>query len=234
MPNYSKLGQCAALALVVLPGVAMAEFAPPKGCETFLTVQSKECAVSNLYRCDVAPDGHWEAVFSIDGLESLTAYDAKYQWLDAQYAWDTSRETFVAPAEDAIDIDALISEGVDTFRFTMRRKAPDEARDITIVGADILTERHKMIDGKLLRIVTTDLQILSENGTVEYQARGQQYLDEEARLFFLGPDQVFEPDGAVSDYDGSPVNFIEPGEKGFGATIPIHDCPALEASFTPQ
>ncbi len=225
-----------AIAALTLASVAHpaqgAEFEAPMGCETFLTVQSKACAVSNLYRCDAAPGGSfWEAVFGGNGFESLTAYDERYQWIEAQYAWDQSRERFVPPAEDPINIDALMTDGVDTFRFTMHRTAPGEDRNITIVGADVLSDQTVEIDDTMLAVVNTDLQILAADGSVEYHARGRQYLDVQKRLFFLGTEEVLEPDGTSTAYDHSPIDFIHPDEPGFAQTLPLYECEEFEAAL---
>lgn len=228
------IGMTLAAMLFPLVPVQAADFRAPEGCETFLTVQSKQCAVTNLYRCDVAPDGtFWEALFSADGMESVVSYDRDYQWIEANYFWDNSREAFSPPAEDRISFDALTSDGVDTFRFVMRRTAPGESRNITVVGADILTDKMVEIDGTALRLVQTQIQILAADGSVEYDARGVQYVDMERRLFFAGTEEVLETTGDVSVYDGSPVDFIHPGEPGFGATVPLYECVEQEASLPP-
>ncbi|MZR15150.1 hypothetical protein GQE99_19195 [Maritimibacter sp. DP07] len=225
----------ATVGALTLPGAAAAaDFNPPQGCETFLTVQARECSVSNFYRCEgSAPVRLWEALFSGDGIQSIVAYDDKYQWLDARYAWDNSREELLPPAEDPIDIDALIEEGIDTFRFTMRRSAPDDSREITVVGADILTDTTSTIDGRVLEHVRTEMQILRANGTVEYHARGIQYLDRDERLFFLGPEEVYDEAGNATPFDGSPVDFITPGEPGFAQTLPLYECDQQKAGFSP-
>lgn len=209
-----------------------ADFEPPAGCEVTLTVQSRSCAVSNVYRCEGAPEGdHWVAVFGGNGPESLTHYDPQYQWLEANYAWDQSREVLLEPAEDPIDTGALTSEGVDTFRFDMHRRAPGEDRIVTIVGADVLTGESTEIDGVSLMVVATDLQILTDDGQIEYQSRGRQYFDPARRLFFLGVEEVLDVDGSATPYDNSPVDFIAPGEPGFASTLPLYECEEFEASL---
>ncbi|OYW58664.1 MAG: hypothetical protein B7Z31_07235, partial [Rhodobacterales bacterium 12-65-15] len=53
------------------------------------------------------------------------------------------------------------------------------------------------------------------------------------RLFFAGPSET-EIDGEWLAVDGSPVEFIFPGEPGFLASQPIFDCDALTASLSPD
>ncbi len=218
---------------ITLPAGA-AGFTPPKGCETFLTVQSRECSVSLLWRCDGVDDGPiWEANFSEGGLQSVVSYAANYQWLDAVYMWDSSREELVPPATDPIDLDTLIGTGIDTYDFIMRRSEPQGTRDVRMVGADQLTGRSVTIDGYDLEAVATELQILTEDGRVEYQSRGIQYLSHDLRLFFLGRETVTGTDGVAAEYDGTPVDIIRPGEPGFGTTVPLYDCNPQDAGFIP-
>jgi hypothetical protein len=212
-----------------------AGFAPPEGCETFLTVQSRECSVSLLWRCDGAEDGPiWEANFSDGGLQSVVSYSASYQWLNALYMWDRSREEFLPPAADPIDLDALIGTGIDTYDFTMRRSEPQGTRDLRMVGADQLTGTTVTIDGHALEAVATELQILAGDGRVEYRSRGVQFLSRDLGLFFLGRETVTGSDGVAVEYDGTPVDIIRPGEPGFGTTVPLYDCNPQDAGFIPK
>lgn len=230
MPMRAIVTLAAAFALS-LPASA-APFEPPKGCEVFLTVQSRQCSVSVFYRCKSAKDGGFaEAAFDADGLSSVVSYGPDYQWRDSHYAWDNSREVLVTPVEDPIDLEVLIREGVDTFRFDMHRTAAGEDRLITIVGADVLSGDTREIDGRTLDVVQGQLQILGEDGTAEYQSRATQYLDREMRLFFLGPEEVRIGGGAPTPYDGSPVDFIHPGEPGFGQTLPLYECDQQKAEM---
>jgi hypothetical protein len=221
-------------ALVLASPATAASFAPPKGCDAFLTVQSRECSVSLLWRCGAEADSpFWEANFSDDGLQSVVSYSPKYQWLDSVYMWDSSREELVPPATDPIDLDSLMETGIDTYDFIMRRSEPQGARDVRMVGADQLTGATVTIDGYTLDTVATELQILTEDGSVEYHSRGIQYVSRDLRLFFLGPETVTGVDGMAADYDSTPVDIIRPGEPGFGATVPLYDCNLQEAGFTP-
>jgi len=211
-----------------------AGFTPPRGCETFLTVQHKSCMVSVQWRCDETPGNQsWSAMFSSEGLESVTSYSGDYQWLDAIYMWDSSREAFVPPAADPISVSTLLADGVDTFDFTMRRTQPDRSYDIRVVGADVLTGETARIDGYDVDLVSTRVEITAEDGTVEYKAEGTQYLSRAFRQFFLGTERVFSDDGSFEDYDDTPVDVIETGEPGFGMTEPLYNCNSQDARMTP-
>ncbi|MBV7410880.1 hypothetical protein [Maritimibacter sp. DP1N21-5] len=218
------------LALLSPLSVTAADFAPPAGCKGVLTVQSRECTLLNLYICE-GDDSIWEATFSADGFDVLAQYSPDYIWRDIAYLWDQSRETFLEPAEDAPSLAELAKTGVDTFRYTVHRTAPGEDRLLTIVGADMLSGETVVIDGVTLARVDTELQILDDEGTVEYASRGTQYLDVERGLFFWGKDAVLDADGAETVYDNSPVDFIEPGEPGFGAAVPLYDCNEQKIAF---
>jgi len=209
-------------------------FTPPEGCEAFLTVQNSSCSVTLQWRCGPSQDvDFWSATFSTEGLESIVRYSADYQWLDAVYMWDSSREEFVPPAADPISLARLLESGLDTFDFTMRRSQPDRSYDVRVVGADLLTGETVEIDGYSLDVVRTRVEITAEDGTVEYKSEGTQYLSRPLGQFFLGTERVFGADGSVAEYDDAPVDIIEPGEPGFGATEPLYECNIQDAAMTP-
>lgn len=216
-----------------LPAAA-ADFSPPQGCEAFLTVQSRSCSVALQWRCGAEADSDfWSATFSSEGLESIVRYSADYQWLDAVYMWDNSREEFQPPATDPISLRTLIDAGIDSFDFTMRRSQTDRSYDLRVVGADLLTGETFEVDGYSLDVVRTRVEITAEDGTVEYKSEGRQYLSRPLRQFFLGTERISAPDGSVAEYDDTPVDIIEPGEPGFGATEPLYECNIQDAAMTP-
>ena len=223
------------LGLVAAAPGSAGGFTAPSGCQTFATVQNRACSVSVLWRCDLAPEGDfWEANFSADGLESVVSYDRDYQWLDAVYGWDRSREEFTPPATDPISRDALIATGIDTFDFRMHRVTPDRRYDIRVVGADMLTGATATIDGYTLDEVATRLEIIDDEGVVEYASKGTQYYSRDLGLFFYGAEDVFSPEGDVSTYDDRPADIILPGEPGFGDTEPLYGCNLQDAALTPS
>ena len=234
-PRRARAALCAVGLAFAFVGPSVAGgFAPPAGCESFATVQSRGCSVSLLWRCDVAPGGDfWEASFSDEGLESVVGYDRDYQWLDAAYFWDSSREEFTPPASDRISLNDLLTTGIDTFDFTMRRVTPDRNYNIHVVGADMLTGATATIDGYELDEVKTRLEIIDDEGVTEYASQGTQYFSRDLGLFLFGTEQMVGPDGETSTWDDSPADIILPGEPGFGATKPIYGCNLQDASFTP-
>ena len=53
------------------------------------------------------------------------------------------------------------------------------------------------------------------------------------RMFFAGPGDVDLGDGQWLPIDGSPMEFIFPGEAGFMATQPLFDCDAVMSMVSP-
>jgi hypothetical protein len=218
--------------LFALPGFAGSApksepegFALPAGCEAFLTVQNKSCSVMLMWQCEGAAEGKsWAANFSDYGLESISAYSPEYQWLDTVYTWDQSREQFTPPAADPIDMTELMKTGRDQYDFIMHRSLPDLSYDIHVTGSDHLTGEVETIDGQRLEKVAIQMTITAEDGTVEYQSAGMQYFSHELKQFFLGIEDVTDAEGRTEQYDDTPVDFILPGEPGFGATSPLYGC----------
>ncbi len=220
-----------ALALLPVP-VWAADFATPQGCEPFLTVQSMGCAVALHWRCDVAPAGdHWEGVFDTEGLLSIAHYDGDYQWLETQYMWDGSREVTVG-SDDPISLSDLLAGGMDTFAFTVRRTEGKTTEMQRVVGWDELMGETVTIDGVTLERTRTEHRYMTEDGDVAYHGRGQQYVSRDMRLFFLGQDEVMGDDGSVTTYDSTPVDFIHPGEPGFGKTQPLYGCDEIKTGYS--
>ncbi len=232
-PRFGRkqaLGPALAL-LIATPAVA--EFSLPDGCTAFLTVQSKGCSVSLLWRCEPAADGGFsEASFGPDGLESLVNYSAGYQWLDSIYTWNSAHEAYLPPARDPIDVTTLLATGIDTYDFTMHRTEPDNSYDIRVTGADMLTGETAEIDGFALDLVRTRLEIIGEDGKSEYRSQGVQYYSRALGHFFLGAETVFGETGAAADYDSTPIDIIQPGEAGFGATTPLYECTRQDAALS--
>lgn len=216
-----------ALLACILPAQAM-DAIVPQGCEAFLTVQTQGCSSLLMWRCEKEPEGyHWAAAFDDQGLLSLSSYDHQYQWLDTTYLWDNSREVLL-DSEDPIHMDDLFELGHDTFAFTVRRTMQGYSQTMRVIGADVLTGETVTIDGVELEELATELRYFTETGEVDYQSHGTQYVSREMRLFFPGLDEVAAQDGGTIEYDSRPVDFIHPGEPGFGATAPLYGCEEIK------
>ena len=223
------------IALALSAPAAMAETRPNvygASCPAILTVQNADCTVSVIRQCPGDPTGATTSVtFDRDGYLSASAVDGQGAWTETHTSWDGAFERTLPDAADPISFDELLQQGVDTYDLRISRTEDGVTRQLQAIGADILTGRKTTIDGLPLDIVATDLRILESDGTTFYQTRGEQYISPEMRLWFLGSDEILGDDGSVTNYDGSPVDFIFPGERGFGGTTPLYGCP--DAGFPP-
>lgn len=218
-------------AVLAALGAHAGSFAPPKGCESFLTVQMKSCQVAIYWRCASAPDGHvWEASYDDAGPLSVTNYDREFQWLDSYYVMDGTREKLTEPNTDPISMSTLLSTGEDRFEFTLDAEVDGKHEVLRVEGHDRLTGKEITIDGLSLLEADTALTIWREDGSVDYKTEGRQYVSSSLRLFFLGEDRVHD-NGGVFEYDASPVDFIHPGEVGFNSTKPLYECDSVTSAL---
>lgn len=214
--------------LALLPAPALAgTWAAPEGCEIFLTVQSKLCRVSNHYRCAADPAGdQWRADFDQEGLFFTSRINFETEWVESYESMPPSRQWLDPNPEDPARFSELLSSGVDTFSFGLSH---DDGYRSTVRGFDRLTGRTVTIDGVVLEETEFDYTETDDFGTVIRRGRGHEYISREWRMFLAGPGETDLGDGQWLPIDGSPVDFIFPGEKGFASTQPLYDCDALTA-----
>lgn len=195
-------------------------FTAPPGCTGFLTVQSRGCTVSNHYRCEADAAGdQWSAGFDQDGLFRVGRIDRETQWIESYSMAPTLRQSLDPDPVDPASFSDLLATGIDTYDFTLT-----EAGTRTRVrGFDTLTGRSVTIDGVELKETDFDFLELGEDGTMLRKSTGQQFISPEWRLFFSGTETWDFGEGPVP-VDGTPKEFIFPGEKGFFSTRPIFDC----------
>ena len=74
-----------ALLLVLLASPALAgTWTPPQGCEAYVTVQSRSCIVSHLYRCEADPAGdQWRVDMGQEGELFYSHIDSEGQWVES-------------------------------------------------------------------------------------------------------------------------------------------------------
>lgn len=203
-------------AQTAIPGT----FTAPPGCTGFLTVQSRGCTVSNHYRCDADAAGdQWSANFDQDGLYRVGRIDRETQWIESYSMAPTVRQSLDPNPADPASFSDLLETGIDTYDFSQT----EAATRTRVRGFDTLTGRSVTIDGVALQETKFDFLELSEDGTVLRKSTGQQFISAEWRLFFSGIEEWNFGDGPVP-VDGTPKQFILPGEKGFFSTRPIFDC----------
>ena len=219
------------IAAMTLPLPAAAgSFSPPEGCTTFMTVQARQCRVSNHYTCSADPAGdQWRADFDQQGPFFLSRINAEAEWVESFDLGETVVRQVLQPnPADPASFSELVGSGVDSFEFALSR---DNGEETNVRGFDRLTGRSFTIDGISLLETEFDFTETDLNGTILRQSRGNEYISTEMRLFFSGPSQWNGGDGNFLPTDGSPVEFIFPGEPGFAATEPLFDWDPLLTSF---
>jgi hypothetical protein len=212
-------------ALIPTPSLA-GTWTAPEGCEVFMTVQSKACRVSHYYRCSAdAPGDQWRVDMDQEGKFFFSRIDTEGQWVES---FDPLRQVLDPSPADPASFSELLASGVDTWDFSLSKEDGTGSR---ASGYDRLTGKQVLIDGITLSLTELDFTEYDLAGNVLRRGRGNEYVHPGWRLFFAGPGEADLGDGQWRPIDGSPVEFIFPGEEGFLATQPKYDCGALTASL---
>ncbi len=219
-----------AILLTLLPAPALAgTWEAPEGCTIFLTVQAKACRVSNHYTCTQDQKGdQWRADFDQEGLFFQSRINFEAEWVESLESNPPVQQTLDPNPEDPASFSALLASGYDSFAFGLSRTDGTRTR---VAGSDQLTGKKVEIDGVSLLQTQFEATEMDEFGSVTRRSRGNEYISAKYRVFFAGPGETDLGDGQWLPIDGSPVDFIFPGEKGFAATQPIFDCDALTAEL---
>lgn len=215
-----------ACALLGLASPALAgTWTPPEGCEVFMTVQSKACRVSNHYTCAGDPPGdQWRADFDQDGIFFMSRINSEAEWVESFDLNPTVRQTLDPNPTDPASFSELLSSGADSFSFGLSDDTGERTR---VNGFDRLTGKSWVIDGITLQETEFEFTETDLDGNVLRQSRGREYIHPDWRLFFAGPSEWNGGDGNFLPIDGSPVQFVFPGEPGFATTEPLFDCDAV-------
>lgn len=222
MRKFLILACLTAPAAPVLAGT----WSAPAGCEAFMTVQSKACRVSHYYKCSAdAPGEQWRVDMDQEGPFFLSKIDAEGQWIES---YDPMRQVLDPSPVDPASFSELIAEGMDTWDFGLSKEDGTGSRAF---GYDRLTGQTVVIDGITLQQTEVDFTEYDRAGTVLRRSRGNEYVNPDWRLFFAGPGETDLGDGQWLPIDGSPVQFVFPGEAGFLSTQPIFDCDVLTAAL---
>jgi hypothetical protein len=212
----------AAATLSAMPVTANAgTFTAPEGCTLYMTVQSRACRVSNHYTCAADnPGDKWRVDFDQEGLFFRSKIDAETQWIES-YDFDPPDVQTLDPAPaDPASFSELLGDGRDDFAFNLSRTS---GNNTSVSGYDSLTGKTFVIDGIALQETEFDFTETDPAGNITRKANGNEYVHPEWRLFFAGPGQT-QFDGQMVPIDGSPLQFIFPGEPGFAATQPLFEC----------
>ncbi len=222
------IGMIFSAAILAVPAAAVQAkepmtFTAPPGCTGFLTVQSRGCRVSNHYRCEAdAPGDQWRADFDQEGVFFVSRTDFESQWVESYDMFPTVRQVLNPDPADPASFSDLLAEGFDSFDFGLTEDTGTATR---VTGFDRLTGRTVLVDGVTLQETEFEFLEAAPDGSVLRRSRGNEYIDPTLRLFFAGPSEWDNGDGPVP-VDGSPKQFILPGEPGFFSTLPIFDCDA--------
>ena len=208
-------------ALLIAAPVSAGTFTPPEGCSAFLTVQSRQCRVSNYYKCSAdAPGDQWRQDFDQEGVFFKSRIDAETQWIESFDTNPEVRQSLDPGAEDPASFSGLVATGLDSFAFGLTKETGEKT---LVRGFDKLTGKTFVIDGVTLKQTEFEFTETDTSGTVLRQSRGNEFISEDYKMFFSGPSEWNDGTGYVP-LDGSPVQFILPGEPKFGSTQPIFDC----------
>ncbi|QUS36124.1 hypothetical protein [Falsirhodobacter algicola] len=213
-----------ALILALLPAavpaaVPAASFTPPAGCTTTMTVQSKECRVSNHYVCTGdAPNTAWRVDAGQTGPYFMTQTDTEGEWLQSR---DAEGMQVLGKRNDPASITTLYETGRDSYDFWLEH---DDRAPTHVTGYDTLTGKDHVIDGQTLQETEFEFTETDGDGTVLRRARGHEFVSRELGSFFAGPSEYGDADGEWLPSDSRPMSFAFPGEKGFEASQPIFDC----------
>lgn len=213
-----------ALALAVAVPAQAGTWTAPEGCEAFMTVQAKACRVSHYYKCSAdAPGDQWRVDMDQEGEFFFSRINREAEWVES---FDPTRQVLDPAPADRASFSELLASGIDTWDFTLSK---DDGTGSRAVGYDRLTGQTVVIDGITLSQTEVEFTEYDRDGTLLRQSRGNEYLHPDWRMFFAGPGETDLGDGQWRPIDGSPVEFVFPGEEGFLATQPKYDCDALTA-----
>ncbi|MBD3801898.1 MAG: hypothetical protein IE919_01520 [Thioclava sp.] len=208
-----------------------ANFAPPKGCEVYMTVQMRNCQVANYYTCAGDPAGdQWSAYADGEGVYYISHIDSETRWIES-ISTDTGEIELFDPgaSKDAPSFSALLSDGKDDYDFVTRSNFRGLQR---YRGTDTLTGQSVTIDDVPLETITFDLREDDETGALLSHRTGTQYVSRKHRLFLSGAERFENAQGDVVEYDDSPVRFDFPGDPGFSTEVPEYDCDLMMTEAT--
>lgn len=222
-----------ALPLVFLlapPAPAMAQtaqtFSLPAGCTAYLTVQSNDCQVSHHFSCsNYAPGVQGRIDLGEMGATYIGTIDAEAQWINGFHPDNGSTETLEPGPVDPASFTTLLDSGTDTYDFFTRN---DQSGLLHFVGTDSLSGNSVTIDGIRLEETNMDITALAEDGTKLWHSVGHEYVSRDWRVFLSGLGETTLATETYK-YDGSPVEFILPGEPGFLSPNPKFGCDSVES-----
>ncbi|MDG4646996.1 hypothetical protein P6F26_00940 [Roseibacterium sp. SDUM158017] len=205
-------------------------FQVPEGCEAFLTVQARSCTVSHHWTCEGDPEGtHWRAALDQDGAFYLSFTDAEFRWIRSWDLRNGGTDVLIEPEEDPASMTELLATGSDAMVFSILEENDLGTFQRDYTGFDRLTGETIVVDGRELLVTEFSYQYDTRDGP--RRTEGNQFVHEGWRLFFGGLETVTLPDGETFEGNYSPMEFAEPGERGFLTTQPLYDCGEMMSAF---
>ena len=202
----------AALAIMLAPPVSAQKFSLLAGCEAYLTVQNSDCVVSHYFRCAEDLAGEQIRVsFSENNYIYIGTIDEQAQWIFSHHIADEITETLELTPFDRASFSDLMAMDVDDFDF---RTMSPEVGVTRYVGRDTLMGNQVVSDG-----VTVD-------ETQTWQSQGYEFISRNWRIFLSGKGSITTLSDTF-ETDGTPVQFITPGEPGFLSIKPEFGCGVL-------
>ncbi|MFQ6547049.1 hypothetical protein AADZ90_003780 [Aestuariibius sp. 2305UL40-4] len=209
---------------------AAANFDPPAGCEALVTIQQKDCTVSNHFVCEADPEGsRRRADFNEDGLTYAGMIDDETQWVESFDPFSGAVDRLVE-ADDPASFSDLLEEGEDAFDFVTMSSYGERVR---YVGSDRLLGEEVEIDGVTLDRTAYEIEAFDEDGELLWESAGEEYIHRNWRAFIAGMSTSSGGSGDPITEDSSPVEFIFPGEVGFFSSSPKYGCGAELIRFEP-
>jgi hypothetical protein len=149
--------------------------------------------------------------------------DAETQWIESWHPLAGTTDRLAPGAPDPASFTTLTSTGLDTFVFSI---ITDDTYETVFRGQDRLTGETVTIDGVTLDVTEFAVKAYDTGGSLLWEVTGSEFISRDWRMFLSGTRTTVTPDETFSD-DGTPVEFIFPGEDGFLSSAPRHGCGAM-------
>lgn len=203
---------------------AQDQFQLPEGCEAFVTIQMKGCEVAHHYICEGdAPGDQWRVDIGPNGPTFMSRIDDETQWVESFELFPTQRDYLEPGAKDPASFTELATTGYDSFDFSTMG---DDGVRRNVKGYDRLTGKTIIIDDEPLLQTEYYAVTTRDDGSLIAESRGNEFISLKWRMFLSGQSWIKRPDEEFFR-DGSPLEFIYPGEEGFLATRPKYECDSL-------
>lgn len=205
---------------------AAGQFAAPKGCTVYATVQQRNCQISQLYRCEGdAPGTQWTASLDAQGPFFVSQIDAETRWIQSiDPIAGTSEE--IGDETDPASFSKLLETGRDEFDFSTVSSTGEIKR---FKGFDQLTGEKLTIGGVTLERTNFALSAFAEDGSFLWRRQGRQMIQRDWRIFFSDTEDFDNAAGDKVSTVDTPVAFAFPGDKGFLSIEPKYDCDTVTA-----